>query len=189
MKSSVMVFVCIITLALSCKKNNGSSTSNKPVAKFSISGFEAATPTTITFINISSNATSFDWDFGDGGTSTQFNPTHTYTINGSFLLKLKVTGPEGSDSICKLVAIEAPPPANKSAFSYFQDKCQGTPVAMAFKTINPLSTNPVWNFGSGPNFLDRDPITQFLLPGDYTIKYSTVINGVRDTVTRIIRID
>ena len=117
-----MVFVCIIALALSCKKNNGGTTSNKPIAKFSISGFEAATPTTITFINISSNATSFEWNFGDGGTSTQSNPAHTYTFNGSFLLKLKVTGPGGADSVCKLVAIEAPPPANKSAFSYFQDK-------------------------------------------------------------------
>ena len=34
----------------------------------------------------------------------------------------------------------------------------------------------------------RDPIVQFPLPGDYTIKYSTVIHGVRDTVIWIIQI-
>lgn len=188
MKVSLLVFLSLMTFAFSCKKNNGSS-SNKPVAKFTIFGFESPAPATIGFINTSSNATSYVWNFGDGGTSTEFNPTHTYSLAGSFLLKLKVTGPEGADSVCKLVTIEPAPPANKSAFSYFQDKCSGSPVAMAFKTINPLSTSTVWNFGSGPNIIDRDPITQFLLPGDYTVKYSSIINGVRDTVTRIIIIN
>lgn len=189
MKVSILVILSVVMITLSCNKNNNGNVSKKPVAKFTIFGYENVTPSTISFINTSSNATSYEWNFGDGSTSTEFNPTHTYTFAGSFLLKLKVTGPEGTDLVCKLVAIESAPPSNKSAFSYFQDKCDGTPVAMAFKTINPLSTNTVWNFGSGPNIIDRDPITQFLIPGDYTIKYSTVINGVRDTVTRIIMIN
>ena len=188
MKTFMLIFLGTLFLASSCNKNDNTG-SDKPIAKFSISGYEFPTPCTITFINTSSNATSYSWSFGDGFTSTQFNPTHNYAFNGTYLLKLKVTGPAGSDSVCKIVAVEAPPPSNRSAFSYFQDKCNGTPVAMSFKTINPLSTSPVWDFGSGPPMLERDPIVQFLLPGDYTIKYSTLLNGVRDTVLRIIRID
>lgn len=172
---------------LSCNKNDDPS-SNAPKANFSISGYETTVPCTVTFINTSENATNYQWSFGDGGTSVQSNPTHTYFSNGSYLLKLKVTGPGGSDSVCKLVAIEAPPPANKSAFSYFMEKCTGTPVGVSFKTINPLSTNTVWDFGNGILNVNRDPIIQFLLPGDYTIKYSSQINGVRDTVTRVIQI-
>lgn len=187
MKTFLLIFFGALALSSSC--NKGDNTSNKPSAKFSISGYEVPTPCTITFINISSNATSYLWNFGDGATSTQFNPTHTYVFNGSYLLTLKVTGPNGVDSVCKLVAIEPPPPTNKSAFSYYQEKCSGTPLGISFKTINPLSTSPVWDFGSGPFLLERDPIAQFLLPGDYTIKYSTMISGVRDTVIRIIRID
>jgi PKD repeat protein len=187
MKTFILIFFAALALSSSCHKDDPPS--NKPSAKFSISGYELATPCTISFINTSSNATSFTWDFGDGSTSTLFNPTHTYVFNGSFLLKLKVTGPGGADSICKLVAIEPPPATNQSAFSYYQDKCAGTPVGISFKTVNPLSTNVVWHFGSGPFILERDPIEQFLLPGDYTIKHSTMISGVRDTVTRIIRID
>lgn len=188
MKTFLLIFFGALALSSSCHRSD--NTSDKPSAQFSISGYEFPTPCTITFINTSSNASSYVWDFGDGSaTSTQFNPTHTYGFNGSFLLKLKATGPSGVDSICKLVAIEPPPAANKSAFSYFQNKCSGTPVGISFKTINPLSTNPVWDFGSGPLVIDRDPIEQFLIPGDYTIKYSTLIGSVRDTVIRIIRID
>ena len=189
MKTFVLVIFGILVLAVSCNKSDGDSQSNKPSAKFSISGYEVATPCTITFINISSNATSYAWNFGDGFTSTQSNPTHIYNFNGTYLLKLKATGSGGVDSICKLVTVEAPPPSNRSAFSYYQEKCTGTPVGISFKTINPLSTSPVWDFGSGPPILDRDPIVQFLLPGDYNIKYSTMLGGVRDTVLRIIRIE
>jgi PKD repeat protein len=188
MKTFLLIFFGALALSSSCHKGDNTS-NNKPSAKFSISGYELPTPCTITFINISTNSTSYLWDFGDGSTSTQSNPTHTYAINGSYLLKLRVTGPAGADSVCKLVAIEAPPPSNKSAFSYFLDKCIGTPVGASFKTINPLSMNTVWDFGSGSPLIDRDPIVQFLLPGDYTLKYSSQINGVRDTVIRIIRID
>jgi PKD repeat protein len=188
MKNLVLLISGAVVLFLSCKKGS-SNASDKPSAKFSISGYEVPTPCTITFINTSSNATGYVWDFGDGTTSTQVNPTHLYAFNGSFLLRLKATGPNGADSVCRLLTVEAPPPANKSAFSYFKDKCTGTPVGISFKTINPLSTTPVWDFGSGAPLLQRDPIVQFLLPGDYTIKYSTQLNGVRDTVIRIIRID
>ncbi len=45
-------------------------------------------PFTVQFYNESQQAGSYFWDFGDGQTSTQKNPTHTYTVNGSFTIKL-----------------------------------------------------------------------------------------------------
>ena len=174
-------------ISFSCNKADDIQ-NNKTAAKFSVSGYEVTTPCTITFINISENATSYLWNFGDGNTSTQSNPTHIYNAAGTYILQLTVTGPEGSASACKLLTLEAQPAANKSAFSYYQEKCSGTPVGISFKTINALSTNTVWNFGNGTVSLARDPIVQFLLPGDYTIQYSTQLGSIRDTVTRIIQI-
>ena len=156
-------------------------------AGFSVTGYENPVPCQINFINISTNATSVEWDFGDGFHSTDFNPTHTYNTNGVFLLKLKVTGPTGIDSVCKILSLEYPPATNKTAFSYYQEKCTGTPVGFSFKSLNPASTQPVWDFGNGP-IPTRDAIFSFNLPGDYTVKFSTLLGGVRDTVTRIIRI-
>jgi len=48
-----------------------------------------STPLTVQFTNSSVNCDDFVWDFGDGSpTSTQKNPTHTYTQNGSFTVTL-----------------------------------------------------------------------------------------------------
>lgn len=157
-------------------------------ANFSISGYEVAAPCAVTFINTSRNADRYLWNFGDGTTSTGSNPVHTYNLNGTYLLKLKATGANGVDSVCKLISIEAAPPPNKSSFSYFFDRCSGTPVGAVFRTVNPLSTATVWDFGNGIINTSRDPIIQFFQSGDYTIKYSSQFGAVRDTVLRIIRI-
>jgi Zn-dependent metalloprotease len=57
-------------------------------------------PLTVQFQNLSSNATTYLWDFGDGTTSTLVNPTHTYNSASNFNVKLKgySTGC-GTDSI------------------------------------------------------------------------------------------
>jgi PKD repeat protein len=48
---------------------------------------------TVAFTNTSQNATSFFWDFGDGQTSTQAEPLHTYAAPGSYTVKLRATNP------------------------------------------------------------------------------------------------
>lgn len=157
-------------------------------ANFSVTGYEQTAPATLIFINTSVNATSYLWNFGDGNISTSSQPQHTYTLAGTYQVKLRATGTSGTDSICKIVTIEPPVVPNRSSFSYFLDKCTGTPVGAAFKTLNPASQNVVWDFNGVPN-VSRDPIIQFLVPGDYTVKHSSVINNVRDTTIRVIRID
>ncbi|MCB0158574.1 MAG: PKD domain-containing protein, partial [Caldilineaceae bacterium] len=42
------------------------------------------------------NITGRQWDFGDGNTSSEANPAHTYESAGVFTVKLTVTGPGGS---------------------------------------------------------------------------------------------
>ena len=53
---------------------------------------------TVTFDNLSSGADSYEWDFGDGNTSTEENPVHTYTDGGDYTVSLKATNEGGSDS-------------------------------------------------------------------------------------------
>ncbi len=186
MKTSSVIFAtCLLLIIQACGKND--SPAIVVDANFSISGYEVPAPSTITFINISQNATSYLWDFGDGSSSTQAAPVHTFALDGTYPLRLKVTGPTGVDSICKLVSISAPP-AGKSSMGYFFDRCSGTPVGGLFKSTNPLSTNVIWDFGNGSVAASRDAVVQFTLPGDYTVKQSSQINGVRDTLVRIIQI-
>lgn len=49
-------------------------------------------PFTVNFNNTSTNGTSFNWNFGDGGTSTLNNPSHTYTTPGTYTVTLQADG-------------------------------------------------------------------------------------------------
>lgn len=59
-------------------------------------------PLTIQFSNESVNGLTYEWDFGDGTTSTEINPTHEYTTFGDFDVTLKVDGEGcGIDEVTK----------------------------------------------------------------------------------------
>ena len=59
-------------------------------------------PLTVNFTDQSTgDITSWSWDFGDGATSTEQNPSHTYTDAGTYTVSLAVTGPCGSDTEVK----------------------------------------------------------------------------------------
>ncbi len=65
-------------------------------------GFSAAplmgdSPLTVNFTNLSGGAESYSWDFGDGATSTESDPSHTYTSDGVYSVTL-VAQNAGGDS-------------------------------------------------------------------------------------------
>ena len=49
------------------------------------------------------------WNFGDGGTSTQQNPSHTYQLNGNYTVRLIVSNNMGNDTAFQQITITAPP--------------------------------------------------------------------------------
>lgn len=64
-----------------------------PVSQFSADKTAACSvPLTIKFTNSSTNATGYTWDFGDGATSTDKDPSHDYTKAGTYTVKLTTTG-------------------------------------------------------------------------------------------------
>ncbi len=69
------------------------------MADFYASLTSGLAPLTVQFTDRSSgDITSYLWDFGDGGTSTAKNPSHTYENPGTYTVKLTVTGPIGSNT-------------------------------------------------------------------------------------------
>jgi len=54
---------------------------------------------TVQFTNSSTASTNFVWFFGDGATSTDINPTHTYSANGTYTVKLRALNCKGKDSL------------------------------------------------------------------------------------------
>jgi len=68
--------------------------------------FEHCPEVEIEFVNESTNATDFVWDFGDGNISTEQHPIHAYDLPGYYKIKLIAMSDQGSDSIKKTICIQ-----------------------------------------------------------------------------------
>lgn len=78
-----------------------------PIAAFTASPLTGPKPLLVTFVNSSTNGNSYQWDFGDGNTSTLENPTNTFLTNGTYEVRLIVTNTGGcSDTITVKIIVE-----------------------------------------------------------------------------------
>jgi PKD repeat protein len=100
--------------------------------------FDTSQDPMVSFTNTTVDADSYRWNFGDGSPfDTATNPTHTYTSNGQFLVCLKATNANGSDSLCKHVVISGnPAPVSDFTFDIsadptvqFTDASTGNPTS------------------------------------------------------------
>ncbi len=80
----------------------------KPVANFTLPTQKIVAPTDVTFANTSLKAEGYVWDFGDGSTSTEANPTHRYAHSGNYTVMLKAT--KGSKTVInkQMIQVTAP---------------------------------------------------------------------------------
>ncbi|WP_170063238.1 PKD domain-containing protein [Polaribacter porphyrae] len=101
--SIISLSLLSILLINSCEDNgdNNSSALGAVEARFT----RVQEGKTITFINISENATSYLWDFGDGTTSTLIEPVKKY-LNGTYTIKLTATNENGSSTVEDSILID-----------------------------------------------------------------------------------
>jgi PKD repeat protein len=96
MKKLIYLSVCILLVTVSCTK--------KPVADFSYPSLTKVGEY-IPFSNLSENADQFLWDFDDGSTSTLSDPSHTFTIPGSYTVSLEAIGEKELSIVSKELQI------------------------------------------------------------------------------------
>jgi adhesin HecA-like repeat protein len=98
------------------------SGSSGPVANFTVNQTSGTVPLAVQFTDVSTGTpTSWNWSFGDGGSSTLENPAHVYQISGNYTVSLNVTNDAGFNITTKVGYINVTPQALVAAFS-------GTPV-------------------------------------------------------------
>ncbi len=95
---SIALFAML--LITSCEKEE-----KKVEANFTFNPLSPKVDEVIQFTSTSENASSYQWDFGDGSTSTESNPEHTYTSDGDFMVKLTAFGDDGESSISKTITV------------------------------------------------------------------------------------
>jgi PKD repeat protein len=128
-----------------------------PLANFSLKGTCLGSITN--FTNLSLDAQSYSWTFGDGTSSILKDPSHTYAEAISYNITLIVKNSFGCpDTITQLLPIEPLPVAN---FTYLQ-KPSNTIDFTSTSTVSSGSINSWnWNFGDGNNSTIENPSHQF----------------------------
>ncbi len=141
-------------------------------------------PATINFINNSKGVgiLSYQWDFGDGSGSSLANPSHRYTVDGSYTVRLIAKSAAGcEDTLTKLKAIIF---GNTNAdFSIPAKVCLGSVVNIV-NISKPLPASLVWNFGDGSKSTDTMPVKRYLSPGNYVVKMIADFGACLDSVSK-----
>lgn len=80
----ILLLLLVAALAMGCKKNS--------TAAFTLDSYSYTVKDDVKFTNVSTNAKSFRWDFGDGSKSAEESPTHNYTHAGIYRVTLVADG-------------------------------------------------------------------------------------------------
>lgn len=114
-----------------------------PTADFTSDKVTGGFPLQVRFTDTSDGAyTNWLWNFGDGGTATSQDPSHSYPVKGTYNVSLTVSGPAGSDSTTKVGYIQVTDAVNE-----FTNLGGGTP--WAFGVIEPeLEASTTFAVGS-----------------------------------------
>ena len=113
---------------------------------------------------ISNTAYAWLWNFGDGSTSTQKNPVHTYSYNGNYKVCMKVTDSCSTDSVCHDVHFN--PPWNvhfTSGLIYLNG------LVVRFTDNTEGATEWLWSFGDGDSSALQCPVHAYKLAGRYHV--------------------
>jgi len=131
----------------------------------------------------SSTITNWYWNFGDGGTSTLEDPSHTYTTEGEFDVRLVITNADGCvDTIVKTGYVEAGTPPQVNFGSDKQFACLGTPIY--FYDSSDIGDEWLWDFGDGTTDTARNPVHYYDSPGAFNVTLIVFNHGCSDTLMR-----
>lgn len=168
-----------------------------PVAVASASPDGGDVPLTVAFSSAGSidpdgSIVAYAWDFDDGSTSTEANPTHVYTTGGPFVAMLTVTDNRGSQT-SNLVLVRATNPNQRPIAHASAEPVSGpAPLAVIFDASGSYDPdgslgNIHWAFGDGGEYWGALAYNTFYSPGTY-VTTLTVYDNRNGTGTTTVTI-
>jgi PKD repeat protein len=121
-----------------------------PIASFDAAPSSGTAPLTVYFTDtstvdsnpITNTVTAWLWRFGDGGTSTTQNPTHTYSAGGAYSVTLTITDVNGcGDDAEGVITVSEPPTATPTATSTLTPTPTETATPTSTATPSPTPTD------------------------------------------------
>lgn len=111
------------------------------------------------------------YDFGDGTTSTQSRPVHTYPIPGRYLVRMRIQDYLGCvDSVQRYIVVDTLPIVTlRTADTLI---CEGQAVTLIGDFSRVGNTGTIFNMGDGTIYTDEDTVRySYQTPGNYTITF------------------
>ena len=145
------------------------TTAATPVSNFSANTTEGAVPMSVNFTDLSLNSpTGWLWNFGDGNTSTDQNPTHSYSSAGIYNVSLNVTNVGGSNVSTQLSYITA---YTVPAADFNANVTEGAaPLTVNFTDLSTnMPTSWAWDFGDGNTSTGQNPTYTYVSAGTYNV--------------------
>jgi PKD repeat protein len=156
------------------------------VPGFSASPVTGSVPLTVQFTDTTTGApTAWSWTFGDGATSTQQHPVHTYTTPGYYTVTLTVSHAADEQTETKAAYITAD---YEFTAAFTQNISYGmVPLAVQFTDTTDTSvatpTGYLWTFGDGATSTQQHPVHTYTTPGYYTVTLTVYGVGTENTAT------
>ncbi|MFH1422255.1 MAG: PKD domain-containing protein [Planctomycetota bacterium] len=165
-----LVFILGACVLCGCPKDKDAP----PDAEFTAAPVSGNAPLAVQFTDATTGkVSSWEWDFNNDGTvdSTDQSPSHTYSLPGTFTVKLIATGPGGLNEEVKTDYIVAStPPAPAAVFTVDED-FGSMPLVVQFTNASTGQiTSYSWDFDNDgtADSSDVDPTYTFTQAGTYT---------------------
>ncbi|MBS1919278.1 MAG: PKD domain-containing protein [Bacteroidetes bacterium] len=161
-----------------------------PTVSFNASNTSGCFPLHVQFTDQSTAGSgntnvSWQWDFGNGQTSTLQNPSILYTSSGTFPVTLKVINDKGCSKVLSIANYVTVAPGVRSAFSNTLPAVCRPPADITFtnNSTGPGVLNWFWDFGDGNTSVLQNPMHTYIAPGSYTVMLATTSSsGCSDTL-------
>ena len=136
-----------------------------PIADFE-PDTSGCTPFKVHFINKSTSAESYLWDFGDKTYSSEINPTHIYYIPGNYIVKLTATNISGQSIHNGLISVFQNPTAS---FTIYPTDVINNSQVVTFSDYSFYAVSWSWDFGDGKNSAEVNPWHKYESEGIYNV--------------------
>lgn len=187
------VLLAVIAVPMVMINDESGNDTQFPVANFSSNATAGPVPLSVQFNDSSKNATKWIWDFGDGNSSKEQNPSHTYSVAGNYTIFLTATNKNGTNSTFAMIFVQEPPVPPVKPILPFANFISSTtrgyvPLSVQFTDQSENASGWDWDFGDGVYSTDQNPTHRYSTVGNYSVNLTASNENGTDSTFAIIEV-